>query len=150
MKRAKVMKPEPGLDLNATIWNAFIDLLAMSEPEELSAAQRPAQLAFWYESEVQNGGHLQYFLNRGPGEAESAIAALEGIGAADHSRVLRAAFETLQAASRRSPVSAEEYSQVALEGEFDIYDSQFYAAPPLMDVLESHLNVYRDLFVVVD
>jgi hypothetical protein len=144
------MEPEPGLDLNATIWNAFIGLLAMSEAEELSAAQRPAQLAFWYESEVQNGGHLQYFLNRGPAEAESAIAALERIGASIHSRVLRAAFETWQAVSRNRPASIEEYSQAATEGEFDTYDQQFYAAPALMGILESFLNGNRDLFVVVD
>ena len=47
------------------IWNQFTDFLAMSDIDHLDSAQRPAYLVFWYDSEVQNGGHLQFFLNRG-------------------------------------------------------------------------------------
>jgi hypothetical protein len=46
------------------IWNAYVDLLAMEDYHDLVEQQRPAHLVFWYESEVQNGGHLQYFENR--------------------------------------------------------------------------------------
>jgi hypothetical protein len=41
-------------------WNAFIQLLALTDYDELAPQQRAAHLVFWYESEVQNGGHLQY------------------------------------------------------------------------------------------
>ena len=47
------------------IWNAFVDLIAVESYEQLSPVQRMAHLAFWYDSEVQNGGHGQYFENRG-------------------------------------------------------------------------------------
>jgi hypothetical protein len=48
----------------AAIWNEFVHLLAMSKDSELTEIQRVAHLVFWYEHEVQNGGHLQYFENR--------------------------------------------------------------------------------------
>lgn len=47
------------------VWNAFVDLLAMENYTDLDEVQRAAHLCFWYDSEVQNGGHLQYFANRG-------------------------------------------------------------------------------------
>src|SRR5437016_4501842 len=63
------------------VWNSFVNLLAKHSYEELSAEQRPAHLVFWYESEVQNGGHLQYFENRGVEHLAKTIAALGLIGA---------------------------------------------------------------------
>jgi hypothetical protein len=47
------------------VWNAYVDLLAVEDHRDLVPEQRAAYLVFWYESEVQNGGHLQYFENRG-------------------------------------------------------------------------------------
>jgi hypothetical protein len=47
----------------------------------LSAEQRPAHLVFWYESEVQNGGHFQYFENRG---TEHLAATIEALGFITH------------------------------------------------------------------
>jgi hypothetical protein len=88
MKRSLVTGPSPGLDLEATIWNGFVELLALSRPEELTPEQRPAQLVFWYQSEVLNGGHLQYVVNRGSAEAREAIGALESFGATEHARLL--------------------------------------------------------------
>jgi hypothetical protein len=35
-------------------WNAFIDLIATEDYEDLGDEQRIAHLAFWYDSEVQN------------------------------------------------------------------------------------------------
>ena len=48
----------PGL-----VWNAFVELVALTKSQDLSEEQRPAHLVFWYDSEVYNGGHLQYFEN---------------------------------------------------------------------------------------
>jgi hypothetical protein len=47
------------------VWNAYVDLLAVEDHRDLVPEQRAVYLVFWYESEVQNGGHLQYFENRG-------------------------------------------------------------------------------------
>src|SRR5262249_36548510 len=46
MKLAKIRQPEPGLDLAATIWNAFVNIIANSDLSELSPEQRLAQLVF--------------------------------------------------------------------------------------------------------
>jgi len=46
------------------VWNAFVDVLAMEEYADLDPVQRIPHLCFWYDSELQNGGHFQYFENR--------------------------------------------------------------------------------------
>ena len=58
-------------------WNAFVDIVAMESPDDLSEIQRQAHFAFWYDSEVENGGHLQYFENHGTLHADATIHALE-------------------------------------------------------------------------
>ena len=103
MKLAHVANLDPGLDLRTTIWNAFVNLLSLSDPDELSVVQRQAQLVFWYESEVQNGGYLQYFLNRGTVEAMDAIAALHILAL-----LLNQAFYTLPP---KSGLQQSEYNQ---------------------------------------
>src|SRR3982074_3386268 len=107
------------------VWNAFIALIA-SEPEEpFTAVQRVAALVFWYESEVQNGGHLQYFSNRGIEEAAECVGALEHVGAPSHAAVLRSALATIPTAADRSHVSPEEYVAMALEDPFGSFDTAF-------------------------
>ena len=44
-------------------WNAFISIVGEASYEELSPVQQVAHLGYWYEAEVYNGGHLQYFRN---------------------------------------------------------------------------------------
>lgn len=67
------------------VWNAFVDLLATEKYEDLSPEQRPAHLVFWYESEVQNGGHMQLF-------RESQRAAHKG-----DNRCIRTSWSSLSA-----------------------------------------------------
>ena len=55
---------------------------ALGEPlPDLTPEQRRAHLVFWYESEMQNGGHLQYFENRGAEHLEETVYALGLLGA---------------------------------------------------------------------
>ena len=63
------------------VWNSFVDILATEKYENLDDVQRVAHLCFWYDSEVQNGGHLQYFENRGTGLLDKTLAALGALGA---------------------------------------------------------------------
>jgi len=58
------------------VWNAFVDLLTMEDYDDLSPEQRPARLVYQYESEVQNGGHLQYFENRHGASLSTTVKAL--------------------------------------------------------------------------
>ena len=73
------------------LWNAFVDLIAVESYENLSSTQRLAHLVFWYDSEVQNGGHAQYFENRGTDFLGETLAALLALGLACQAEVLRKA-----------------------------------------------------------
>jgi hypothetical protein len=149
VKRVHVKKAAEGLDLRATIWNAYVELLALSYPTELSPQQRSAQLVFWYDSEVQNGGHLQYFLNRGTREAAEAIGALRELGAPAHASNLEQALKAWVDVERSVPTSVDEYVEEAMAGEFVEHDQRFGAGEELFNVLERQLRDHQDLFVVV-
>src|SRR5258707_8156371 len=75
------------------VWNAYVRLLAGERYEDLSPEQRPAHLVFWYESEVQNGGHPQYFENRGTEHLSATIEALRALGGVCQQQVLLEAGE---------------------------------------------------------
>lgn len=149
MKRTVITEPSPGLDLKATIWNGFVELLASSNPEELTSEQRRAQLVFWYDSEVMNGGHLQYFVNHGLAEGRAAIGALEFFGCPEHAKLLAEAVRVWTSASRENPASVDEYVDLALEGEFDRFDKESWSLRPLQEVVEECLRANQDLFVDV-
>lgn len=132
------------------VWNAFVDLLAMEEFESLTPEQRPAHLVFWYESEVQNGGHFQYFENRGTELLAATVEALVLLGATCQQQVLREAGERWLSRSRPRVETAQEFCDTALEGEFDSFDSRFHAcSPTLQQCLESHLEQHQASFVSV-
>jgi len=105
---------------------------------------------FWYESEVQNGGHLQYFENRGTEHLAEAVEALGLVGAAGHQQVLREAGARWLSHSRASIETAQEFCDAELEGEFDSFDSRFHeSTPALIEQLEAHVAAHQDWFVTV-
>ena len=132
------------------VWNAFVDLLSMEDFSDLSPEQRPAHLAFWYESEVQNGGHFQYFENRGTEHLAATVEALGLLGATCQQQVLREAGELWLSHTRSRIETAEEFCEGALEGEFDAFDSRFHdCSPSLQQCLEAYLEQHQALFVSV-
>jgi hypothetical protein len=132
------------------VWNAYVDLLAMERYEDLSPVQRPAHLVFWYESEVQNGGHLQYFENRGTDQLAVTIDALGSLGATCQQQVLRDAGESWLSRARARIQKAHEFRDTALKGEFHVFDSRFHAcSPTLQTCLEAYLSRHRPSFVRV-
>jgi uncharacterized protein DUF4375 len=132
------------------VWNEYVGLLAMSNYRDLTETQRAAHLVFWYEHEVQNGGHLQYFENRGSGQVGEVIGALRRLGAHCQAQVLSRAAAQFAASPRAKIESVEEFVQTALEGEFAVFDQEFYACQPnLVEVLEAFLKQNRPAFVLV-
>lgn len=130
------------------IWNAFVDLLAMEEYDDLSREQRLAHLVFWYESEVQSGGHIQYFENRGMTYLDDAVNALGVLGAVCQQQILREAGELWRSRSRTSSKTTQEFCDTALEGEFDAFDSRFHdCSTSLQQCLESYLALHQSSFV---
>jgi Domain of unknown function (DUF4375) len=116
------------------VWNAFVDLLACEEYSALDPSQRPAHLAFWYESEVQNGGHDQYFGNHGTERAGETAAALRGLGLGSQAALLEqasAALETPDYIQRLGEVDA------AFDG----------CRPSISDALRAHLAEAPDRYV---
>ena len=43
-----------------TLWNRFIEEICDRDAETLSPIQKKAVLCFWYDAEMQNGGHSGY------------------------------------------------------------------------------------------
>jgi len=122
-------------------WNAFVSLLATEKYENLTPLQADATLIFWYDSEVQNGGHLQYFENKGVAKASGAVAALSRRGAAEQSRTLADAIAVWSSRPRPRIETAQEFCQAALKGEFDSFDRAYHACKPaVMDLLEEILK----------
>ena len=116
------------------IWNAFIDLVASEEYSALEPSQRPAHLAFWYESEVQNGGHDQYFGNQGTERVGETVAALRGLGLGDQAALLEQAYAALE---------KPDYIQKVAEA-----DGAFDACKPsVVEALQAHLAEATDLYV---
>jgi hypothetical protein len=129
------------------VWNAFIDLIATSFEHELTPLQRSAQLVFRYESEVQNGGHLQFFSNGTGEDADETIAALDALGASAQARVLDQAVARWKAPPR--PEFVSDYSQVESKHEFQDLDRAFSDCPsPLTEALERHLAEHEAEYVV--
>ncbi|HBI46339.1 MAG TPA: hypothetical protein DDY78_26330 [Planctomycetales bacterium] len=123
------------------VWNAFIDLLAMEEYHDLTPKQRAAHLVFWYESEVQNGGHLQFFENRGTDQLGETIESLGLLGAVCQQEVLRDAGQVWLSRSRPPIETVDAYCDAALGNEFGTFDSRFgQCDPPLQKNLEEYLR----------
>jgi Domain of unknown function (DUF4375) len=132
------------------VWNEFIHVLAMSDYHELTEIQRVAHLSFWYDSELQNGGHLQYFENHGDHRVEEVIHSLRCLGGIEQAEVLTRAVGQFRTAPRERIATVDEYVQTALEGEFDKWDGDYYGcSPPVTELLEAFLATHRDNFVVI-
>ena len=131
------------------IWNEFV-AIAFQPYETLDPDQRPVHLAFVYESEVQNGGHLQYFENQRTARLQETVAGLEELGASCHARVLADAGKIYTSGLRSQPQTAEQYIEEALEGEFDKYDHAFHTCEPsLIEHLEAYLKSHQAQFVLI-
>jgi hypothetical protein len=133
------------------VWNEYIHLLAMSDYPDLSPIQQAAHLVFWYESEVQNGGHLQYFENQGVARVSEVVAALRQLGAKCQADILSMASTQFGAKRRRKIKTAEKYVETALDGEFDRFDREFSELKPtLIEVLQAFLDQNQSEFVVME
>lgn len=132
-------------------WNQFVDLLAMEDYNDLTEIQKVAHLCFWYDSEVQNGGHLQYFVNRGFLLINETTLALTKLGAQSQTTVLSKAINILLTKGISKIESVEEYADEALEGKFDDIDSEYYSCEPaIQDLLEKYLENYEDEFIIIE
>lgn len=130
------------------VWNGFVQFLAMAKYDELAPSQRGAHLAFFYDAEVQNGGHLQYFENRRDDPVTETIQALDALGAHAQARILEQAVARWNSAGRLPAADLDEYVAIALEGEFEDLDGAFYRCPvQILDHLGHHLAAHEADFI---
>jgi hypothetical protein len=139
-----------------SIWNAFIELIAR-DPDKLNDIQVVAHFAWKYDSEVQNGGHLQYFENifniyKGKENivVSATLEALKIIGAKKQLKILSDASKQYFSKQRRHPSTIEEFVDEELEGEFEKLDNRYYDCEPDMNsFLEKYLQTHLGEFVRV-
>lgn len=118
-------------------WNAFVDLLSTVGYDELTAIQRIAFLAFRYDCDIQNGGHLRYFRNQGTERLEETTAALARLGAKGQQAVLERAAAAWRLLPSGSPL--------------DPLDDDYHACRPEIPVrLEAWLQAHIDEFIVFE
>lgn len=145
------LKPQrivPDLTLSDNAWNRFVDYAITHELERVQPDILPAYLVFWYMSEVENGGHLQYFTNRRDDPFETTVKALHDMGSASLAGTLETAFSKWKLREINDPESVEEYVSLALGGEFEVLDLTFYNADPnIADILNANIP---SRFVVAD
>jgi hypothetical protein len=128
-----------------------VDLLACSTYEELNDVQRAPHLAFWYESEVQNGGHLQFFENRPADHIEPTLDALRALKAEMYVPILTEATERWRSRQREKSDTAQAFISAALAREFDDLDLVYYdTQPPVTKLLENYLGLNPTEFVVIE
>lgn len=122
----------------------------MERYEELTEEQRPAHLVFWYESEVQNGGHLQYFVNKGTRHLSETVHALGVLGANCQQQILQEAGRIFAGRERLHIASVEDFVAAARDEEFKALDNRFYkCVPSLQKRLEAHLELHQSWFVTI-
>lgn len=61
-------------------WNMFIDEVCSMELDELSEIQRAEVLCFWYDAEIQSGGHSGHFDCYPEINPEELISAINLVG----------------------------------------------------------------------
>jgi hypothetical protein len=145
------------------VWNTFIDILSAEDYDDLSSGQRIPHLVFWYDAEVQNGGHGQYFDNRGVSKVGETVEALRTLGLECQAAVLTAALERRQASTTRRPDAPPARGSLGrimkwllrtnskAVGFADPDDAAYHrCSPTIVDALERYLATHEVEFVEFD
>ena len=139
----KILEKEP-----YQLWNLFIDILAMEDKEKLSDIQKTAQRVFWYDSEVQNGGHVQYFANTDLEDYTPVIDSLEFMGAKSHAAMLEKAVKIYFRDGRKNLDTVKKLIEESLKDENRNLDIEYCEIKPdIHFYLKEYLNKYTDEFI---
>lgn len=116
-------------DLETALFEEIISLMFQKDITELTSKQQEVLLAFIYDSEVLNGGHLQYFQNQGTDKILQILTFLEEIGAICQKEILAKVFELVQQLPAIAAETVEQYHERAMKGEFFDFDMAYYRCP---------------------
>jgi hypothetical protein len=129
-------------------WNAMNDMCAKSEIGTLTPVQKIAHLGYWYMSEVENGGHYQYFLNKADQNHDEVVRALSAIGAAEHAAILSHALSTVRASPLGTPQTVEQYLDGEKAADLSAYDAGFTKCKrSVFQCLQDYLDKHEGDFI---
>ena len=134
-------------------WDAFIGLIAGAVPADLTPVQRVAHLAWWYSSEVLNGGHDQYLGSGEEIDHREVINALTTIGARCQADVLAEALTYFREAATTMPDDYAELlrwqEQYGYAGTMGAFDRRFHACRPPIEasLRERYLRDHEPAFI---
>jgi hypothetical protein len=132
------------------VWNSFVDLVAIEEYNDLTATQKVASAIFWYNSEVQNGGHMQYLANHGIEHLRETINAFYKIGNKHFLPLLSEANKIYNTLDLEGIEDVDEYVDMALDDHFGECDAKFYnIEPTLYEILEEYLKDHQSEFIEI-
>ncbi len=97
-----------------------------SSLEPFTIEQRYIHAIMWYSSEVNNGGHSQFYLNSTGIVWKNALQGLEAIGADSAADNLRKSFDVLGGEPSFDRSTRIELLENALEEKFEPLDKAFY------------------------
>ena len=108
-------------------WNRFVQVICQKEEKDLSPIQKKAFLCFWYDAEMNSGGHCGYFDACPEAEPQELIDALTEIGGKE---------------------IADNFQKALEEGEEDDWtetDGAYYAfSPSLADCLQRYVADHEE------
>jgi hypothetical protein len=110
---------------DALTWNAMVDLCAMEPLETCSPIQRKAALLFWYQSEVNNGGHFQYFMNRSDYPHREVLALLRELGASRSAAALKGALGRVESILPMIALDYESYVEREHQVDLNSFDMEW-------------------------
>ena len=149
MSKVKLTQKEVDADSNL-IWNTFIDIIGGGEDPSRTPLQEHCHYCFRYDSEVLNGGHLQFFENNGINYAKRVLFALSGLGLIAPSRILSEALSLAEKHEWPRFENLEEYVEGAREKEFNGFDDAYYELKPsVSESLEQVLIRQQSEFVEI-
>ena len=123
----KTYQEQTPISPEATRWNKFIFEVCNREILSLSITQRSAVLAFWYDAEMNSGGHCGYFDCYSDIHPDDLVNALDAINAS--------AF-------------AENFIEAikwGIEDDYEKTDNTFYQLmPSLSDLLMEYVELHKD------
>lgn len=138
-------KPKPAaLSAEATDWNRMITIVSSKSPQDLNEEQKHIYYAYHYDNEVQNGGHLQFFLNSTNEEKGNIKKSLEILGAPEFAKLYSDALGIYEKATQKAPENVEEYIERNNKEEFTNLDEQFYnSEKDVSSYMKEYLNKHR-------
>ena len=103
----------------------IIELISNENENDLTPIQKIAQQAFIYDSELQNGGHLQYFENQFQINYSEVIKSLKITGALKQSEILQIATRQFLGKQREKIIDKQEFIEAAIDEEYKQFDDEY-------------------------